>query len=196
VEFDWNRSETIAMSKEFCAKCQGVGLRERTTRKGPETPCGCVLRSIFRACYSRFRQCVRKAKHITNVRFEIIGGPLRRTVWSRKDEEYIADFCLVSKRYLDDFEYKLFRYHFLLGADWKLCCRQLNIDKGFFFHAVYRIQQKLGRAFRELEPYALFPLDQYFGPVVKKEIKPQRNNLLQMPAQKKTVLRPPLKKVA
>jgi hypothetical protein len=59
----------------------------------------------------------------------------------------------------------LFRFHFLLGADWKLCSRQLGIDRGNFFHAIYRIEQKLGRVFRELEPYPLFPLDDYFhGP--------------------------------
>ncbi len=85
--------------------------------------------------------------------------------WGRKDEEYIADFCLVSRRSLDEFEYRLFRYHFVLGADWKLCCRRLGIERGNFFHAVYRIEQKLGRVFRELEPYSLFPLDEYFqGP--------------------------------
>ena len=42
-------------------------------------------------------------------------------------------------------EDKIFRYHFLLGADWKLCARKLGIDRGNFFHAVYRIEQKLGR---------------------------------------------------
>jgi hypothetical protein len=85
--------------------------------------------------------------------------------WGRKDEEYIADFCLVSRRSLDESEYRLFRYHFLLGADWKLCCRRLGLERGNFFHAVYRIEQKLGRVFRELEPYSLFPLDEYFqGP--------------------------------
>ncbi|MEQ1949057.1 MAG: hypothetical protein ABL995_17835 [Bryobacteraceae bacterium] len=57
----------------------------------------------------------------------------------------------------------MFRYHFLLGADWKLCTRRLGMDRGNFFHAVYRIEQKLGRAFRELEPYALFPLDEYYN---------------------------------
>jgi hypothetical protein len=39
------------------------------------------------------------------------------------------------------------------------------MDRGNFFHAVYRIEQKLGRVFRELEPYALFPVNEYFhGP--------------------------------
>lgn len=80
-----------------------------------------------------------------------------------KNEEYLADFCLVSRRTLSELEYRIFKYHFLLGADWKLCCQKLKIDRGEFFHHVYRIEQKLGRAFRELEPYALFPLDEYFS---------------------------------
>jgi hypothetical protein len=87
---------------------------------------------------------------MSQARLDILGGPDRRAVWGRKDEEYIADFCLISRHNLDDFEYKIFRFHFILGADWRLCCRQLKMDKGVFFHAVYRIQQKLGRAFREV----------------------------------------------
>lgn len=75
----------------------------------------------------------------------------------------MADFVLVSRRTLSESEYTLFKFHFLLGADWSLCCRRLKMDRGAFFHEVYRIQQKLGRTFRELEPHALFPLDQYFG---------------------------------
>ncbi|HVN07005.1 MAG TPA: hypothetical protein VMT86_21455 [Bryobacteraceae bacterium] len=83
--------------------------------------------------------------------------------YGRKVEEYMADFCLVSRRNLTPFEYDVFRFHFLLGADWKMCCWRLHIDRGTFFHAVYRIEQKLGRVFRELEPYSLFPLDEYFS---------------------------------
>jgi hypothetical protein len=96
---------------------------------------------------------------------EFIAGREGKLTWGRKDEEYVADFCLVSRRTLDEFEYKVFKFHFLLGAEWKLCTRQMKIDRGTFFHAVYRIEQKLGRVFRELEPYGLFPLDEYFrGP--------------------------------
>lgn len=93
------------------------------------------------------------------------GGRSRPMSWGRKDEEFIADFCLVARRNLSEQEHTLFHYHFLLGADWKLCTRKLKMDRGNFFHAVYRIEQKLGRVFRELEPYPLFPLDDYFhGP--------------------------------
>jgi hypothetical protein len=89
----------------------------------------------------------------------------------------MADFVLIARRTLSEFEYRLFRYHFLLGADWKLCSRRLGIDRGNFFHAVYRIEQKLGRVFRELEPYSLFPLDEYFhgpsrlGPAKEKPVQ-------------------------
>ncbi|MBV9157943.1 MAG: hypothetical protein JO097_16885 [Acidobacteriaceae bacterium] len=69
----------------------------------------------------------------------------------------------MSRRNLDDYQYTIFKYHYLLGADWKLCCRKLKVDRGTFFHEVYRIEQKLGRTFRELEPHALFPLDEYFN---------------------------------
>jgi hypothetical protein len=98
---------------------------------------------------------------------ELVSGKEGKLVWGRKDEEYIADFCLVSRKALDDFEYSVFKFHFLLGADWRLCTRRLNIDRGNFFHAVYRIEQKLGRMYRELQPYGLYPLDEYFHGVRK-----------------------------
>ena len=116
--------------------------------------------------------------------------------WGRKDEEYIADFCLISKRVLDEEEYRIFKFHYLLGADWKLCCRRLKMDRGNFFHAVYRIQQKLGRVFRELQPYALYPLDEYFGGTMRNELPAEYRNLVTMPAPKRGGLVPPLRKVA
>jgi hypothetical protein len=73
---------------------------------------------------------------------------------------------------LDDEEHKVFRYHYLLGADWKLCCRQLQVDRGMFFHTVYRIQRKLGKAFAELEPYPLYPLADYFAGVLRNKAVP------------------------
>jgi len=143
--------------------------------------CNCVLRAIFRACYARFRHCVTKEKYMSKVTLTFCAGKDRRLTWVRKDEDYVADFCLVSRRTLDEFEYKVFRFHFLLGADWKLCCRQMKIDRGTFFHAVYRIQQKLGRVFRDLEPYSLFPLDEYFGGSVRKAPTPMAPDVIEMP---------------
>jgi hypothetical protein len=122
-----------------------------------------VFRAIFRACYGRFRQCASKEKYISRVSLEANPGRQRKSVWGMKNEEYIADFCLISRRTLSEYEYALFKFHYLLGADWKLCSRKMNLDRGTFFHEAYRIEQKLGRVFRELQPYALFPLDEYFN---------------------------------
>lgn len=166
----WTRSETLALAQQSCTYCLGLGLRPG--RAGVSTPCNCVFRAIFRACYSRFRDCTFKEKYISRVSLEANPGRQRKSVWGLKNEEYIADFCLVSRRTLTDYEYRIFKFHFLLGADWKLCCRKLKMDRGAFFHDIYRIQQKLGRTFRELEPYALFPVDQYFASTSKPDQVP------------------------
>lgn len=158
---EWDRSDTLVPALDDCAHCGGMGMREG--RGGALVPCNCVMRGVFRACYRRFRYCMSKEKHISRVSLEFTSGRDRRMSYGRKDEEFCADFYLVSKRHLDETEFKIFRFHFLLGADWKLCCRKLGMDRGNFFHAVYRIEHKLGRVFRELEPYGLYPLDEYFN---------------------------------
>jgi hypothetical protein len=168
LSMQWNRSTAIGLASASCTLCHGDGMR--IVHKTRETPCNCVFRSIFRACYNRFRECVALGDQTKAVSLEYGRGcrPGGHT-YSRKREEFLADFCLVSRRVLEDSEYHIFRYFFLLGADWKLCCRQLKIDRGTFFHQVYRVEQILGREFAELEPYALYPLNEYFGGVVKKE---------------------------
>jgi hypothetical protein len=160
-KMEWSRSETLALAQQSCSHCYGLGLRPG--RGGVSTPCNCVFRAIFRACYARFRQCASKEKYISRVSLEANPGRQRKSVWGMKNEEYMADFCLISRRTLSDYEYTLFKFHYLLGADWKLCCRKMKLDRGSFFHEAYRIEQKLGRTFRELRPYALFPLDEYFN---------------------------------
>lgn len=194
---EWTRSETLALASHSCAQCHGLGLRFKDAvdqeldpipnQTRSSQPCNCVLRNIFRACYMRFRETVAKEKAVSRVFLEAVHGHSAKRFWGRKDEEYMADFCLVTKRSLSRFDYQLFTYHYLLGADWKLCCRKLKIEKGEFFHQVYRIQQKLGRVFRELEPYALYPLSEYFDggfAAVKPCLIPE--------AGKVTAIRPPL----
>jgi hypothetical protein len=90
-------------------------------------------------------------------------------IYGRKMEEYAADICLVARRTLDEDDHRIFRFYFLLGADWKLCCGRLSLDRGSFFHKVYSVEEKLGRAFAELEPYPLYPLDDYFAGMIRRE---------------------------
>ena len=174
----WDRSETLGLAKQFCTRCKGEG--QRSIRKGQPTPCNCVLRAIFRACYARFRHCVTKEKFMSKVSLVPCRGKDRKMTFARLDEEYICDFCLVSRRTLTEFEYAVFRNHFLLGADWRLCCRQMKIDRGEFFHGVYLVEQSMGRAVAELQPFPLFPCDEYFGGMTRKPLKPIMESLARL----------------
>jgi hypothetical protein len=196
LTFDWSNSEAIGLAKESCAHCLGIGLRR--DGRFENMPCSCVLRRIFRSCYAKFRYCATREKPIGQVRLEAVKGTEGNFSFGMKEEEYMADFCLVSKRALEPLEYDIFRCHFLLGADWRLCCRRLKLDRGTFFHHLYRIEQKLGRVYRELQPHALFPLDEYFGGKSRKELPySYRQAVIAMPLPARgSPLRAPLKKVA
>jgi hypothetical protein len=187
----WDRSNTIALATETCKYCQGNGTR--VVYRSKLSPCNCVFRAVFRACMGRFRDCVSSGTHVGTVSWEFCGGPGGRRVYSRKQEEFTADFCLVSKRVLDEEDYRIFRFYFLLGADWQLCARRLKMDRGNFFHAIYRIERTLGRAFCEIQPYALYPLDEYFGGTVRKDAGRAREAV---PAEKRYRLEAPLRMIA
>jgi hypothetical protein len=124
-----------------------------------------VLRAIFRACYAKFRGCVEHPRYLSQASVRSNKSTFGLHNWGLPHEEFIADFCLVSRRSLNKARYRIFSAHFLLRGDWKLCCRQLHMDRGAFFHEVYRIEQVLGRTFRELRPYPLFPIDEYLASV-------------------------------
>ncbi len=156
---NWNRSETVGLANPRCSQCRGTGLLLSCHGLAP---CRCVLRKIFRRCYNRFRASSLKGATCGKTTLEYTAGRDHRFSWGRKDEEYAADFLLVAKRALTDSEHQIFTFHYLLGADWKMCCRRLELERGAFFHEAYRIEEKLGRVFRELQPYGLYPLDEYF----------------------------------
>ena len=181
---EWTRSDTLGLAAPHCVHCYGLGLRD-SHEQGCE-PCNCVLREIFRVCYGQFRFCLDQAKHMNQSHLELIAGTSGNFHWGRKDEEYVADFCLVTRRTLNDSDYRIFKYHFLLGADWRMCCRKLNMDRGTFFHLLYRIEAKLGRMYRELQPYGLFPIYDYFEGPRKDMIRSSKRTFQVRP------IRPPL----
>jgi len=131
-------------------------------KRDKEVPCSCVLRAIFRACYRRFKKCIEQDKHLSQCKTQFTGGRERSMAWGRKDEEYVADFLLLVRRLLSDDEYRIFRFHYLLGADWRLCSMRLKLDRSEFFRQLYVLEARLGKAFREVKPYGLYPLDEYF----------------------------------
>ncbi|MGD0497555.1 MAG: hypothetical protein ABSC23_03865 [Bryobacteraceae bacterium] len=162
----WGRALMIGLAKQSCHFCHGLGWRE--LKFGKDAPCNCVFRSVFRACFNRYRELRITQAHAGHVHltYSPKGRDTKRT-YSRKREEYLADFELIAKRELDSQLWEVFGLHFLQGWDWKFCVRNLQMDRGSFFHAVYRIEQKLGRVYREVKPYCLYPLREYFEGIVQ-----------------------------
>ncbi|MFB3828970.1 MAG: hypothetical protein ACE15B_19545 [Bryobacteraceae bacterium] len=78
--------------------------------------------------------------------------------WSRA-AEYRADVYLGAKERLSDVEREIFRGFCLEGKGWVSLTKRTGLDRGNLFHALYRIEARLGQAFGEL---GLFPSDEYF----------------------------------
>jgi len=151
------RSKYIALALPRCQNCQGTGLDDQGT-------CPCVWRKVFRIVLKKVRDIAIGAHLMRPISLTAASSPRGRTVNRHKLSDYSSDVYLTAKRTLTDpIEWGLFQYHYLLGADWNACCRELGMDRGNFFHACYRIEAKLGEIFATLQPYALFPCDSYFS---------------------------------
>lgn len=132
------------MAAEHCSVCAGAGKRKSGIA------CNCVYRAMFRECWSAFRG-------------EVTGSQKIGAFWGRPAEEYATDLLLIVRRTLTDDEMRLFRFYFLLRANWRLVAAKLKIENPTqFWHIVYRIQAKVGRALHECGPYALHPVREYF----------------------------------
>ena len=178
---EWTHSDVIGLANVRCANCGGSGLLRIGRPPAPaklrwstqsdhrrNSPCNCVLRNIFRACLQRFHDCATTSGYCSVVKYEYSPGVDAMRSWGRHAEDYKADLYLIAKRTLSASDFQIFRLHFLLGCEWSVCCRLLKLAKHTFFHSSYRVQQQLGRVYRETRPYSLFPLDEYFGGTMRK----------------------------
>lgn len=139
----------------------------REFQRGLDKPCPCVFRAIFRACFDSFREFADAGEQPGAVTLETNHGPTGYRLYSLKRQEYVADFCLAARRVLTEEDYQVFRYVYLLGADLEMCMRRVALDRGNFFHAIYRIEETMGRHLAELKPYPLYPVDEYMGGTVR-----------------------------
>lgn len=161
----WTRSETLGLASLRCPQCGGLGLVRGTL--GKDTPCPCVLRKIFRVCWNRYRfgQLEQLERGAPIARMTGLGKRAQRQPggFSFALESYLADFAIIAKRTLSDDELRFFTIAYLSGMDWKQAHGPLNMPRSQFVHACYRLEAKLGRAFRETAPFPIFPLDEYFS---------------------------------
>jgi hypothetical protein len=92
----WTPSEVLVLAKQRCVYCHGLGQRQRSV-------CGCVFRKIFSICHSRFLFCRAAFPKTSQASYRPKTGGRRFRPGVRygfPHEEYVADFCLVSRRVL------------------------------------------------------------------------------------------------
>lgn len=164
------RADALAMAKASCTFCHGFGMRP--VLRASDVVCGCVWREVFRVVMRRFRACSRASYSVRCVQWDHCSGVTGYRAYSRPREEFCADVWLIAARVLLPADLRLFRLHYLLGADWRLCCPRLGIDRGNFFHRVYCVEELLGRSFAEVRPYPLYPLAAYFAGELRRGAAP------------------------
>lgn len=162
----------LALAMEGCRCCAGLGQLRRRSRPGI---CACVYRRVFRACSGKYWELRQHdgdfARRVTLERASYQKGQRHGLSAGFKAAEYLADFELVARKALRDtpLEYGVFRHHCLHRLPWQACLPLISrnlgqpLSRGNFFHAVYRMEETLGRAFLELRPYSLVPREYFSG---------------------------------
>lgn len=141
--------------KKTCSRC----FSSTFERHLPVSSCHCTYRYAFRSvlrAYHRFGDCT-----VTHG-----GSGLHRVNQIRVETRYIkhefrADVVISAKRILDPTHLRVFRRYHLEQLAWRRAAPRCGLSRGQFFHAVYRVEEQLGQRFRELKPYALFPVNHY-----------------------------------
>lgn len=171
----------LAMAESRCTTCRGFGEVWRGPHAGKPgrwRVCGCVWRAAFRACLGKHHYCQSHGMGAVRVvQFERKSQPGGRTLLLRghRNVEFSVDFLLVARRALAGraIERAVFDVHCVGGREWRAALAEINrklgatlprpLDRGQFFHALYRLQALVGQALVETKPYRLYPLDEYFG---------------------------------
>jgi len=150
----------MALASSSCVFCRGLGLHRDGKQK---TICACVYRKVFRVCLSRYYH-ERNKDHLL-LRIEVgFGSP----TFACPGAEYIADFENVSMKSLPVGVMRtIMQIHFFDGHDYKHSyCLAQKVDKqlnsGGYWHALYRLQEIAGRRLITVQPYRIYPLDEYF----------------------------------
>ena len=137
--------------------------------------CVCVYRRVFRACLTSYRHCEESMGSPGAVQYERLGHAQGRCaiVASFKRAEYAADFILLARRVLANrpVEMAVFDAYHVANLEWNVAVPRVNhllcpprlLNRGSFFHAVYRAEGLIGAAIVASEPYSLFPPREYFS---------------------------------
>jgi hypothetical protein len=142
------QGQLLILANHDCRECAGSGY-------GLNDPvCACVYRRIFDACYDCYQAIT---PHTSRVQSDSIYK-------SRPEEEFRADFWAVAHRALIGRPAlaETFDVYFAEERGARIAAAILGISTGVLFRRATDIKRLVGRAFRDVQPYPLFPSRQYF----------------------------------
>lgn len=93
-------------------------------------------------------------------------GPHPAAAHFSRDAEYSAELWLIAKRVLDAEERVIYCEFLLHRRPWFEVDKRTKLGRGQFFHAVYRVEQRLGKA---LLDSPAFPPAAYFAGIVNRK---------------------------
>ena len=162
----WTRGMLLSLSVQSCTACYGLGavqIRHRADRES--RVCDCVLRGVFRSVLDQYLYRLRLRDDGLSQPSRYCWWPRRglRQIWSRRGEEFTADFDLLARRTLRPFESRVLKLYYVQGKQWREGCRVMGSNRGLFYHSAYGLASQMGRVFYETEPYGLFPVGDYFA---------------------------------
>lgn len=122
--------------------------------------CNCVHRLIFRSVWRRYTDIVTggRGKSVEVYCHETRGC-------SRPTEEFLADVLIVARRALKNQPQLLdcFNLVFVSGHPLQNVLRKLGCSERRLRDYLDTVRSVVGKAFVETQPYALYPLEIYFG---------------------------------
>jgi predicted DNA-binding protein (UPF0251 family) len=183
----WDEGLMLGLADDRCSRCGGMGKLPRLIRRDI-SPCGCVLRRIFRICLARWEYC-KLNSHVSVMRMDRFARGGGRYSFGRKQEEYIADFELLLRHALTEQELDVLWLARIWRMDVNGICRRMGLDRGAAFRILYRAEEKAGRAFIETRPYGIYPLDEYFGGRVEHKIDDQAADAIMRQEERPKVMR-------
>ena len=164
-----DRKMILATASEQCTVCYGHGRMIRDV-------CHCVHRKAFRESLETYLMLREDAVSMgANV-------PLTLSVrgyvsYGMPLADYVIDFDQTARRALTRHQLALLSLYHIAGQPWHVCAPKLRLDRGEFFHQVYRTERLLGCALMETTP-PLYPKARYFaGKRVEFGLPPRPGNV-------------------